>query len=338
MMRAGVFLGCLMVGVVASSWPDCNGTGEADIGPFAPAAFHNITYEGKIIYALVPHGQSGPWPVLVFMHGGLGAFEQWAFPVGEKPSASTWYARPLDIYATHGFVVLFPHIKGPKADQKVTTTENNGASILKTIEFANVAQKDPESPLNGIMDLARLSVAGHSMGGNDAIKAAYKLPAGALRVLIAQHPYLCGPFGPPPSPITWMESQLHAVNQKFPVLYTTATNDGAFWPAPATAKHELGCFNGSKLSGPAVFLQFSAQACAETNRSMPWPEKGHDCSFKPNVDPPWVLRMLKLYAQRDGDLKSHCASLIWTASSGSPKDDPHVDKAVVIPPTSLAFV
>lgn len=329
------FLCFHMVVALASSWADCNGTGEVNSGPFHPAEFHNFTYHGQIIYALVPGGQSGPWPLLVFMHGGTGAFEQWAFAPGQKPNASTWYARPLDIYASHGFVVLFPHVKGPKQDQKSTTTENNGASILKAIEFAKAAQIDSHSPLRGLLNLSSISVVGHSMGGNDAIKAAYALPVGALRVLIAQHPFICGPFGPPPSPITWSKQQLHEVNAKFPVLLTTATNDGAFWPAPNTAKHELGCFNGAKLQGPAAFVQFTAKACADTNRSKPWSEEGHTCSFKPNVDTPWVLRMLKLYAQQDGDSATRCASLLW---DGGLNLDSNIEQSVSIPPTSLTLV
>lgn len=341
-MIARVILSCTFAAAAATSWPDCNGTGEADLGGFGPPAFHNITYDGKIIYALVPQGP-GPWPVLVFMHGGTGAFEQWGFLPGQTPNSSTWYARPLDIYATHGFVVLFPHVKGPAADQKSTTTENNGASILKTIDYAQASQKDPQSPLIGLLDLQRIAIAGHSMGGNNVIKAGYQLATGAvvanIRVMVAQHPYLCGPFGPPPSPITWSEKQLHAISEKYPMLYTTATNDGAFWPAPGTANHEMGCFNGSKLEGPAAFMQFTAEACKETNKSQPWAEEGHDCSFKPNVDTPWVVRILKLYAQQDGDLKSQCASLLWNNGASGPKGDPNVDKAIILNiPTSLTIV
>ena len=68
-------------------------------------------------------------------------------------------------------------------------------------------------------------------------------------------------------------------NSKSPMLFTTATNDGAFWPAPHTAEHELGCFNKarageqsipprsfSKLSGPVAFVQVAAKACAEDGK------------------------------------------------------------------------
>jgi len=39
-----------------------------------------------------------------------------------------------------------------------------------------------------------------------------------------------------------MPDDLAEVMGKNPVLFTTATNDGAFWPAPYTAKFEHGCY------------------------------------------------------------------------------------------------
>ena len=39
-----------------------------------------------------------------------------------------------------------------------------------------------------------------------------------------------------------MPADLAEVMEKNPVLFTTATNDGAFWPAPYTAKFEKGCY------------------------------------------------------------------------------------------------
>merc|ERR1712032_735567 len=68
-----------------------------------------------------------------------------------------WYARPLDIYATHGFVTIFPHIKGPIQDQNSSTTENDGTSLKKGIAFATAAQSDESSPLYGMVDLDNVS-------------------------------------------------------------------------------------------------------------------------------------------------------------------------------------
>merc|ERR1719361_126280 len=102
------------------------------------------------------------------------------------------------------------------------------------------------------------------MGATCSIAAAATLPAGTLEVQITQHPGICGPFSPPPLPSTWMPSDLLNANHKHPILFTTATNDGAFWPAPYTAEHEMGCFNKSDLPGPAAFAQFNADVCNET--------------------------------------------------------------------------
>ena len=77
-------------------------------------------------------------------------------------------------------------------------TETNGASLMAAVGFAAELNANASSPLHGRIDTARLGLAGHSMGGEDVIKAAAQLPAGKVNVAISQHPSLCGPFGPPP--------------------------------------------------------------------------------------------------------------------------------------------
>ena len=92
-----------------------------------------------------------------------------------------------------------------------------------------------------MIDEDNVVVAGHSMGATCSIMASYTMDP--VKLTVTQHPGICGPYGPPPSPNTWMPKNLAAVMDKNPVLFTTATNDGAFWPAPLTAEHEYGCFN-----------------------------------------------------------------------------------------------
>ena len=46
------------------------------------------------------------------------------------------------------------------------------------------------------------------------------------------------------------------VADTFPVLFTTATNDGAFWPAPYTAKYEFNCFDGALPEGDQAAAVF----------------------------------------------------------------------------------
>ena len=190
---------------------------------------------------------------------------------------------------------------------------------MKAIDYALAATADPASALFGKVDAARVVLAGHSMGASDVIEAGRKLPRGTARVAIAQHPGLCGPIGPPPWPATWMKSDLEALTgaNALPLVLTTATNDGAFRPAPHTAEKELDCWQGGVAeNGTAVFAQFSADACAEDNDREPdWTDGGHDCPLKLRdggaPEMPWVLAAAKLYAQLDGDAGSACHAMIW---------------------------
>jgi len=321
-----------------AAWPDCTGSGEQELGPYGPVDFFSINAGGTPIYSLIPRGGPRPLPLLVFMHGSTGQFEMYASPQGFKPNSSTWYARPLDIYASHGFVILFPFVKSPEADKSPFTTNTDGTFILKAIEYAKQAVNDPKSPLHGVPDVNSISIVGHSMGATCTIMAANRLPPASLKVAVAQHPGVCGPFGPPPYPATWMESDLNAVSKKTPLILTTATNDGAFWPAPHTAEHEHGCFQGAKVHGPAAFVQFSENACAETGKSKPWTDGGHDCPFKPNIETPWVLRALKLYAQLNGDVQSQCFASLWGSGPSSIQNSTDIQLLERVPEATLITV
>ena len=83
------------------------------------------------------------------------------------------------------------------------------------------------------------------MGATCSIMASKRAGPGVAKLTVSQHPGICGPFGPPPSPDTWMKSDLKEVSLDHPVLLTTATNDSAFWPKPQTAAHEKGCYSES---------------------------------------------------------------------------------------------
>jgi len=61
--------------------------------------------------------------------------------------------------------------------------------------------------------MENLVIAGHSMGATCSIMASSQAPKDGvkldnLKLVITQHPGICGPFGPPPWPSTWMESDL----------------------------------------------------------------------------------------------------------------------------------
>jgi len=176
--------------------------------------------------------------------------------------------------------------------------------------------------------------AGHSMGATCSIMAGSRIAkeGRTLKLVVAQHPGICGPFGPPPSPDTWMESDLKTVADKFPILFTTATNDSAFWPQPYTAEHELGCFNGAKLnSSKSIFVQFNAASCSEDNDRSPYLDSGHNCPlkyFSTNPESPWVLTTMKLYTHMGGSMVSNCADLLWGKGAKSLSTDSNVEKLV----------
>lgn len=179
------------------------------------------------------------------------------------------------------------------------------------------------------------------MGASSTIMAAKRLPAGTAKAAVSQHPGICGPFGPPPWPSTWMPSDFTTATAKMPVLLTTATNDGAFWPAPHTAEHELGCFHkatdDSASKASTAFAQFNATACADDGKGgrydRKWSNGGHDCPMKEHsVETVWVLVAAKLYAQLDGDASSQCHAMLWGSQPNSLQKDPAVEKYVINAP------
>ena len=311
----GLFLLPAFAFASSGGFPDCGESGETGFGPVSE---FNATWEGKPIVGIVPHFSSSDklFPLVAFMHGSTGQIEM--------------YREVLHMYAASGFIVLFPYIKSPKEDKNPLTTNTNGEYILHAIEYAKDAAKNISSPLFGRVDVNNIVVAGHSMGATCSIMAGSRLDAGSVKVVITQHPGICGPFGPPPWPATWMKSTLEKVQQKFPVFFTTATNDGAFWPAPLTAKHELGCFNGAVKNGtnPATFIQFSADACNEDGAAAPFTDSGHNCPFKTNVETPWVLAMMKAYAHFDGSMETKCAKMIFGNTTNSVAQSKHVELVV----------
>ena len=98
-----------------------------------------------------------------------------------------------------------------------------------------------------------------------------------------------------------------------------------------TAAHEMGCFK-SAVNGTAAFVQFSAAACAEDHQHDPFPDSGHNCPFKAEVEAPWVLTSMKLYAQQDGRQDSGCFQMLWSNATGSLTQDPRADSIILHPP------
>lgn len=279
---------------------------------------YNATYQSRPLVVIHPQrtAKVTSFPLVVFMHGSTGQIEM--------------YYDNLVNYASHGFIVVFPYIKSPEKDKNPLTTNTDGTYIIHGIEYTREANKNSTTKLFGLFDEENIVVAGHSMGATCSIKAATKLLNDpSLKLVVTQHPGVCGPFGPPPLPATWMPKDLKNVQAKVPVLFTTATNDGAFWPAPYTAQHELGCFRSGTVNdtNPAYFIQFSADACNKDNSHPPFDSSGHDCPFKSGIEFPWTLTAMKLYAQQGGSKTSNCMNLMKQISA-----DKHVDQTFTYGP------
>jgi hypothetical protein len=63
------------------------------------------------------------------------------------------YNENFEHYATHGFITLFPHIKGPEADKNPLTTNTKGDFLIKALEFAKYANSDKDHLLYKRIDL-----------------------------------------------------------------------------------------------------------------------------------------------------------------------------------------
>jgi dienelactone hydrolase len=325
----------------AAAFDDCSVDAEVKHGLFDPVAFRADLWEGSHFHVLrpvTPPPQGRQFPLLVFMHGLTGQYEM--------------YEENLRLIVSHGFVVVFPFVKNPEADKSPLTTNTDGTYILKAVRFAAAKNANATDELHGVIDLSRVVVAGHSMGATCSIMATRRWSeafegeavagVGAQPVVtIAQHPGICGPFGPPPWPSTWMPADMaHNVQvAKVPLLFTTATNDAAFWPAPHTAEHELGCFTkalgGQEVNDSyAAFGQFSSTACSEDGARKPFPDGGHNCPLKAQIggqpETRWVLTAAKLYAHLDGIAGSQCYQMMWGSGEGSLSRASEFDHAKVI--------
>lgn len=328
------------VALANADFPDCSPESVHDFGPFGDMV--QLTAkdeEGKDLFAFHPQDLSqGPFPVMVFSHGSTG---EWLM-----------YKDAFQRYVSHGFVVIFPHIKSPEDDIKALTTDPMGGFTIKGYNFARSTNEDASSPLHGALDTGNIVLVGHSMGASSTILATHKLDAGSVKMAYAQHPGICGPFGPPPclgpGPLcnTWMPEDFKDASSKVPMVLSTATNDGAFWPAPQTAEHELGCFHkstdGVQAQGTA-FVQFSEAACQDDGQGgrdgRTWSNGGHDCPMKGNsVETPWVLVAAKLYGQLGGDANSRCHTMLWGDGEDSIRNDGAAEQCVVNGPQSATVV
>ncbi len=296
-----------------AGFEDCDPAKDLVQGPFKPVFFEEV-YNETTFYSLIPEAGEVKLPLFAFMHGSTGQYE--------------FYRENLELLSSQGGIVVFPFVKSPEKDKSPFTTNTDGKFIIKAIQYAKEMNEDPESPYFGKVDVDHIVIGGHSMGATCSINSSNQLKDDeSIKLTIAMHPGICGPFGPPPCPACWRSEDLQAVASSHPVIFTTAKNDGAFWPAPLTSKFEYGCFE--KAVGttdepdenifPIVFSSYDEDVCAEDGEREPTvKDGGHNCPMK-NAGAEFELAIaaFKLYAQLGGDANTKCYNMIYGSSDES---------------------
>ena len=149
-----------------------------------------------VTYVRYPRGGRGPFPLVVFGHG---------FAV--LPSL---YAKLLDAWTRAGYVVAAPvfpvenaHAPGGPDESDLS---NQPGDVSFVISRLLTATADAGSPLHGLIDPARIAVAGQSDGGETAFAVAYERDFRDRRVRAAvilsgaelpPSSLVPGPAGPP---------------------------------------------------------------------------------------------------------------------------------------------
>jgi len=145
----------LFVSMVSTgtAWPDCSAS-DASKGDSSLVHHLNATAEdGTLVFVSHPQPLGNtPYPVMVFSHGTTGEFAM--------------YERAIEAYVSNGFIVIFPHVKGPTQDVSPLTLDPHGDFAIKGVHFATAANSNASSPLHGRLDLKNLVLAGHSMGAS----------------------------------------------------------------------------------------------------------------------------------------------------------------------------
>lgn len=335
---------------------------------YKPIYFHT-EWEGTMFYGYLPQSfddlksDAVTYPVIVFHHGHAAGWE--------------YYSKLLEQYSMEGYIAIFPFIKDPVSDTSTRVTSTNGDFVLKSMRFViarltmeGKRNKDTSlwNPFQVLADTNAVVAVGHSMGATASINGAYRFYTETelqslrdvikLKAVIAQHPGICGPFGPPPLPYTWTKAKLQTIRENTHVLFTTATNDDAFLPMPNTAKYEHNCYVGSTTTTSkkkdhdsdvvqqldSIFIEFTTEACTDDNK-MSFSDGGHNCALKllPTSsefsEASWVLPMIKLYTHLNGNSKSQCYNLLFGDKSMSLTQSKHVQTLEIDlkKPDSLMF-
>jgi len=126
-------------------------------------------------YLRYPPGRSGHWPLIVFGHG----FATTPFR----------YRRLLRTWAAAGYLVAAPvfplgnaHAPGGPDESDIVNQPRDMSFVISRLLAASAS---PNSPLHGLVDQARIAVAGQSDGAETAFATTYERPWHDRRVRAA---------------------------------------------------------------------------------------------------------------------------------------------------------
>jgi dienelactone hydrolase len=151
-----------------------------------------------IVYRPLPDASSsGPWPAVVFGHGWL--------------AAASRYDSICRRLASHGFYVLVPASPDPGLFRSLAPAADDMQAAL---EFLDSLGRMPDMDI----DLSRIALAGHSMGGGAAFLAAQRDASRNVKAVVGLAPYR-------------ISRQLHPKSLHVPALVIAGRNDRSSPPA-----------------------------------------------------------------------------------------------------------
>lgn len=161
----------------ALAWDDCK-PDDLNGGKYE-VVFKDLTnpgwngHEYYMVHPKIAENDTTKFPVVVFMHGSTARWEM--------------YEENLKLYASHGFVVLFPFIHSPYIDTLPISLNTDGKFIKLGIDYLKDinTNKDTLPELYDQLDMSNLIINGHSMGGTCTIMAANTLEKGVAKAAIA---------------------------------------------------------------------------------------------------------------------------------------------------------